>query len=161
MKCWRILRLPPPTYKSKSFFAYRFSACIRNIWQFFSPIHWIEFSANFYLWKTVTYDLQLVCSLTLNFLSRKNTASIYPLLDWSKPGKSIVVSAAGILFVFIVHFFVYCMYRLRVCIFTNVCVRHHDDKDKTRLGMPRTISSLESGQKEHFLNSNTVVELKI
>lgn len=97
----------------------------------------------------------------LNFRSRKNTASIYPLLDWSKPGKSIVVSAAGILFVFVVHFLVYCMYRLRVCIFTNVCVRHHDDKDKTRMGMPRTISSLESGQKEHFLNSNTVVELKI
>lgn len=90
---------------------------------------------------------------------RKNTSCIYPLLDWSKPGKSIVVSAAGILFVFVIHFMVYCMYRLRVCIFTNACLRHEDREKMNSLS--RTVSALEAAQKEQFLNPNTVVELKI
>lgn len=91
--------------------------------------------------------------------TRKNTSCIYPLLDWSKPGKSIVVSAAGILFVFIIHFMVYCMYRLRVCIFTNACLGIHEDKEK--MSLSRTVSSLENAQKEQFLNPNTIVELRI
>lgn len=81
------------------------------------------------------------------------------MLDWSKPGKSIVVSAAGILFVFVIHFIVYCMYRLRVCIFANACLRIHDDKEK--MSLSRTVSSLENAQREQFLNPNTIVELKI
>lgn len=90
---------------------------------------------------------------------RKNTTSIYPLLDWSKPGKSIVVSAAAILFVFVVHFVVFLMYRARVFIFRNACLGIHEDKE--RMSLSRTVSSLEGGQKEQFLNPNTIVELKI
>lgn len=70
-----------------------------------------------------------------------------------------MVSAAGILFVFVIHFMVYCMYRLRVCIFTNACLRIHEDKEK--MSLSRTVSSLENAQKEQFLNPNTIVELKI
>lgn len=91
--------------------------------------------------------------------SRKNTSCIYPLLDWSKPGKSIVVSAAGILFVFVVHFMVYSLYRIRVCLFTNLCLRD-DDKEKMN-SLSRTVSEMEVAQRQQFLNPNTVVELKI
>lgn len=78
-------------------------------------------------------------------------------MDWNKPGKSIVVTACAVLFVFIVHVAVYLLYRLRVCIFTKACVRKNDKQ--TALG--RTLSSLEEAQKENFLNPNTIIDLKL
>lgn len=65
---------------------------------------------------------------------RKNKATIYPLLDWTKPGKAIVVTACAILFVFIIHVGVYCLYRLRVCLFTKLCLRHQGSHHDAELG---------------------------
>lgn len=89
---------------------------------------------------------------------RRNSTCIYPLLDWSKPGKSIVVSAAGLFFVFIVHLLCYSMYRLRVWIFTKACLRDGNEK---LTSIHRTLSSLEDNQRENFINSNTIIDLKV
>lgn len=57
---------------------------------------------------------------------RTKSKAIYRLLDWSKPGKAIVVCIACICSVFIVHILVYCLYRCRVCIFKKFCLRERN-----------------------------------
>jgi hypothetical protein len=85
---------------------------------------------------------------------------IYPLLDWEKPGKTIVACVAGIFFVFIVHLVSFCMYRLRVWIYSKLCMRGHDD-DKEVTSIARTLSTLEDSQRENFLNPTKIIDLKV
>lgn len=61
-----------------------------------------------------------------NNTPRTKSKSIYRFLDWSKPGKAIVVCIACICSVFIVHILVYCMYRCRVCMFKKFCLRERN-----------------------------------
>lgn len=51
------------------------------------------------------------------------------MLDWTKPGKAIIVTVCAIIFVFIVHFCCFLLYRARVWLFTKLCIRgsHHRD----------------------------------
>lgn len=107
---------------------------------------------------------------------RTQSTAIYRLLDWSKPGKAIVVSAACVFFVFLVHFLVFCLYRCRVCIFTKFCIRqrpfqnyHHSQHcvDQMILSnnkvpkMSRTPSSYDESKQEQFFNNpHTSVEFK-
>uniref|UniRef100_A0A1B0CZ84 Uncharacterized protein n=1 Tax=Phlebotomus papatasi TaxID=29031 RepID=A0A1B0CZ84_PHLPP len=93
--------------------------------------------------------------------NRRNSMSIYPLLDWSRPGKAIVISACGILFVFIVHLVVFCMYRLRVCLYTKVCIWTRNRRMKKMSTLGRTLSSLEDAQKENFLGPSTIIDVKM
>ncbi|XP_013099839.1 uncharacterized protein LOC106082070 [Stomoxys calcitrans] len=78
---------------------------------------------------------------------RKNETAIYPMLDWRKPGKAIIVTVCAIIFVFVVHFVCFLLYRARVWLFTKLCIRssHHrrdggdiceglNDDSCTRLG---------------------------
>ncbi|XP_037813869.1 uncharacterized protein LOC119604997 [Lucilia sericata] len=60
---------------------------------------------------------------------RKLQVAIYPMLDWTKPGKAIIVTVCAIIFVFIVHFCCFLLYRARVWLFTKLCIRgsHHRD----------------------------------
>ncbi|XP_055387253.1 protein rolling stone-like [Condylostylus longicornis] len=60
---------------------------------------------------------------------RLNRVAIYPLLDWTKPGKAVIVSICAVIFVAIVHFLCYTLYRLRVCLFKKLCVRHLNNHD--------------------------------
>ena len=100
------------------------------------------------------FDVQFVC-----VVHRNNTTTIYPLLDWSKPGKSIVVSATGILFVFVIHFGVYCLYRFRVCVFSKLCLgRNNNDDDE--LGAHKDRAAVEQTKRIQH-NPNTICELKM
>lgn len=69
------------------------------------------------------------------------------MLDWTKPGKAIIVTVCAIIFVFVVHFVCFLLYRARVWLFTKLCIRssHHrrdggdiceglNDDSCTRLG---------------------------
>lgn len=51
------------------------------------------------------------------------------MLDWTKPGKAIIVTVCAIIFVFVVHFCCFLLYRARVWLFTKLCIRgsHHRD----------------------------------
>ncbi|XP_037960965.1 protein rolling stone [Teleopsis dalmanni] len=60
---------------------------------------------------------------------RKNNTAIYPMLDWTKPGKAIIVTACAIIFVFVVHFCCYLLYRGRVWLFTKLCIRGSHNRD--------------------------------
>ncbi|XP_061399974.1 uncharacterized protein LOC133335679 [Musca vetustissima] len=62
---------------------------------------------------------------------RKNEKAIYPMLDWRKPGKAIIVTVCAIIFVFVVHFLCFLLYRARVWLFTKLCIRssHHRRRD--------------------------------
>ncbi|XP_055848520.1 protein rolling stone [Episyrphus balteatus] len=60
---------------------------------------------------------------------RKNQTAIYPLLDWTKPGKAIVVTVCAVLFVFVVHFGCYLLYRCRIWLFTKLCIRESHNRD--------------------------------
>lgn len=104
---------------------------------------------------------------------RAKEKSIYRLLDWRKPGKAIVVSLACIFSVFIVHVFVYCLYRFRVCIFRKFCMRQrtfhqyarrNDDQiiieNNQTLKVVRTPSSYDESKPDQFFNPSTIVELK-
>ncbi|XP_055683041.1 protein rolling stone [Lutzomyia longipalpis] len=93
--------------------------------------------------------------------NRRNLESIYPLLDWRRPGKAIVISACGILFVFIVHLAVFCLYRLRVCLYTKVCIWSRNRRMKKMSSLGRTLSSLEDAQKENFLGPSTIIDVKM
>lgn len=111
-------------------------------------------------WISKSYFITFFFSSGFAFLfsnNRKNTTAIYPLLDWSKPGKSIIVSAAGILCVLVIHFIVFIMYRCRVCIFNKVCVRGHHDDDK----LNGVSSMMHHTHHEQYSKANTVVELKL
>lgn len=100
------------------------------------------------------------------------------MLDWTKPGKSIVVCAAGVFFVFVVHFFCYCLYCLRVWLYAQVCLPETSSSvdnlsggsgsTRKTLGssrekissITRTLSSMEESQREQFLNPSTIIDLK-
>lgn len=47
------------------------------------------------------------------------------MLDWRKPGKAIIVTVCAILFVLVVHFLCFLLYRARVWLFTKLCIRSH------------------------------------
>lgn len=88
---------------------------------------------------------------------RKDQRTIYPILDWSQPGKAIVVSAFGVVFTFIMHMLVFLLYRIRLCIYTKLCVRYRNKKSS----IARTLSTLDDGQKENFLNPTAILDLRI
>lgn len=48
--------------------------------------------------------------------SRTNDHAIYPIVDWKKPGKTIVVCVGGIFFTVVVHIFVCCVCKVRYLI---------------------------------------------
>ncbi|KAH8328033.1 hypothetical protein KR067_003169 [Drosophila pandora] len=60
---------------------------------------------------------------------RKNQTAIYPMMDWTKPGKAIIVTACAIIFTFFVHFCCYLLYRGRVWLFTKLCIRGRHNRD--------------------------------
>ncbi|XP_018786961.1 PREDICTED: uncharacterized protein LOC108967788, partial [Bactrocera latifrons] len=60
---------------------------------------------------------------------RKNNVYIYPMLDWTKPGKAIIVTVCAIIFVVVVHFCCYLLYRTRVWLFTKLCIRGAHNRD--------------------------------
>lgn len=102
---------------------------------------------------------------------RTKSKSIYRLLDWRKPGKAIVVSLACIFSVFIVHLLVYCLYRCRVFIFKQFCMRERTFHQYARgdqiiiqnnqaSKIARTPSSYDESKSDQFFNPSTVVELK-
>lgn len=88
---------------------------------------------------------------------RKNLETIYPILDWSQPGKAIVVSAFGVVFTFLMHVLVFLLYRIRLFIYTKLCVRYRNKKSS----IARTLSTLEDGTKENFLNPTAILDLRI
>lgn len=88
---------------------------------------------------------------------RRDEKVIYPLLDWSRPGRSIVVSAVAVLFVFVVHVIVYSLYKVRLCIYTKICLRYRNKKSS----LVRTLSALDDAQKENFLNPTAIIDLKL
>ena len=88
---------------------------------------------------------------------RKNQTTIYPILDWSQPGKAIVVSAFGVVFTFIMHVLVFLLYRIRLFIYTKLCIRYRNKKSN----IARTLSTLDDGQKENFLNPTAILDLRI
>lgn len=114
------------------------------------------------------------CCFFVSVSFRTKEKSIYRLLDWRKPGKSIVVSLGCIFCVVIVHMLVYCLYRFRVCIFEKFCMRQrtfhryavNDDQiiiqnnQTLAKTVARTPSSYEEAKPEQFFNPSTVVELK-
>ena len=85
------------------------------------------------------------------------------MLDWTKPGKSIVICALGIFAVFLMHFLCYCLYCLRVWLYARVCVQGNNSKSSSNekiTSITRTLSSMEEAQRENFLNPTAVVDLK-
>lgn len=104
--------------------------------------------------------------------NRTKAISIYRLLDWTKPGKAIVVSLACIFSVFVVHLLVFSLYRCRVWIFRTFCFRerafhqYQTSNDRVVFGnsqpivkVSRTPSSYDEPKPEQFCNA-TVIELK-
>lgn len=89
---------------------------------------------------------------------RRDSRVIYPMLDWSRPGKSIVISAFAVLFVFLVHVIVYSLYKVRLCIYTKICVRYRNNK---KMSLVRTLSTMDDAQKENFLNPTAIIDLKL
>lgn len=51
------------------------------------------------------------------------------MMDWTKPGKAIIVTACAIIFTFFVHFCCYLLYRGRVWLFTKLCIRGRHNRD--------------------------------
>lgn len=94
------------------------------------------------------------------FHNRKLDTSIYSLLDWSKPGKTIVISALAILFVFLVHVSIYWLYRFRICIYGKINKRRTCRREKLS-SIGKAISTLDADQKETFLNPSAIVDLKL
>lgn len=106
------------------------------------------------------------------YIFRTKSKSIYRLLDWRKPGKAIIVSLACIFSVFVFHVLVYFLYRCRVCIFKQFCMRQRtfhqyargDDQiiieNNQTLKVARTPSSYDESKSDQFYNPSTVVELK-
>ncbi|XP_058447103.1 protein rolling stone isoform X1 [Malaya genurostris] len=124
-------------------------------------------------WTTgigVIYGLFSVIYYLAGGTDRHNESSIYKMLDWQKPGKSIVICALGVFFVFIVHFICYCLYCLRVWLYARVCLPEPDSSassGSTRKtsrekvsSITRTLSAMEESQREQFLNPSTVIDLK-
>uniref|UniRef100_A0A1A9WBX3 Protein rolling stone n=1 Tax=Glossina brevipalpis TaxID=37001 RepID=A0A1A9WBX3_9MUSC len=60
---------------------------------------------------------------------RKNQVAIYPTMDWTKPGKAIITTVCSIIFVFIIHFTCFLLYRARVWLFTKLCIRTSNRRD--------------------------------
>lgn len=54
---------------------------------------------------------------------RQLNHAIYPLLDWQKPGKTIVVCVGGIFFVVVVHILVCCVCKVRYLIHKKLFVK--------------------------------------
>lgn len=81
------------------------------------------------------------------------------MLDWGKPGKSFVISVGAVAFVFFMHCLVHSMYRLKIFIFSRICKRNHEGDKMPAL--TRTVSSLESAQREQFLNPSAIIDLKL
>uniref|UniRef100_A0A182QD39 Protein rolling stone n=1 Tax=Anopheles farauti TaxID=69004 RepID=A0A182QD39_9DIPT len=117
-------------------------------------------------WTTgigVAYALFSIVYYLAGGTDRHNDSSIYKMLDWTKPGKSIVICALGIFAVFLMHFLCYCLYCLRVWLYARVCVQGNNSKSSSNekiTSITRTLSSMEEGQRENFLNPTAVVDLK-
>lgn len=108
---------------------------------------------------------------SLHFINRTKSTSIYRFLDWSKPGKAIVVCIACICSVFIVHILVYCLYRCRVCIFKKFCLSERnfhrcvagDDQviyENNQTMKSRTPSSHEELKPEQYIYTPPVIEYR-
>ncbi|KXJ81869.1 hypothetical protein RP20_CCG017579 [Aedes albopictus] len=97
-------------------------------------------------------------------MERHNESSIYRMLDWQKPGKSIVVCVLGVFFVFVIHFLCYCMYCLRVWLYARFClpepIRNGSRNGEKISCITRSLSTMEESQREQFLNPSTVIDLK-
>ncbi|XP_063701311.1 protein rolling stone isoform X2 [Culicoides brevitarsis] len=106
-----------------------------------------------YMIFTITYYI-------LDGTNRLDEPFVYKPMDWSRPGKALAISVGGLIFVFIVHFICYLVYRVRVCIY-NACCRKDNERDKfTALG--RTLSTnLDTSQRQNFLNPTTIIDLKV
>uniref|UniRef100_A0A182IWF9 Protein rolling stone n=1 Tax=Anopheles atroparvus TaxID=41427 RepID=A0A182IWF9_ANOAO len=117
-------------------------------------------------WTTgigVGYTLFSIIYYLAGGTDRHNDSSIYKMLDWTKPGKSIVICALGIFAVFLMHFLCYCLYCLRVWLYARVCVQGNNSKTSSNekiTSITRTLSSMEEAQRENFLNPTAVVDLK-
>lgn len=48
------------------------------------------------------------------FIFRLGSTAIYSILDWSKPGSTTLVCVGTLIFMVLLHIFMYGMYRLRV-----------------------------------------------
>lgn len=58
---------------------------------------------------------------------RQLNHAIYPLLDWQKPGKTIVVCVGGIFFVVVVHILVCCLCKMRYLIHKKLFVKKNKE----------------------------------
>lgn len=125
----------------------------------------------FFHFARCVLSLGFVSFLCWNFINRTKSTSIYRFLDWTKPGKAIVVCIACICSVFIVHILVYCLYRCRVCIFKKFCLSDrnfhrcvaNDDQviyENNQTMKSRTPSSHEELKPEQYIYTPPVIEYR-
>lgn len=67
------------------------------------------------------------------------------------------MSAFGVVFTFIMHVLVFLLYRIRLFIYTKLCISYRNKKSS----IARTLSTLEDGTKENFLNPTAILDLRI
>jgi hypothetical protein len=86
---------------------------------------------------------------------RKLQSNIYPLVNWEKPGKTIVVCVGGIFFVVCVHILCCCICKVRFLIHKKIFAK----KEKLRIpGTCKEHSKMLSEQKDFTIP--TILDLK-
>lgn len=89
---------------------------------------------------------------------RQLNHAIYPLLDWQKPGKTIVVCVGGIFFVVVVHILVCCLCKMRYLIHKKLFVKKNK-KLETCKEHAQQHSRLMLGEQKDF-TIPTILDLK-
>lgn len=95
--------------------------------------------------------------MTHGLVFRQGSSAIYSILDWSKPGSTTLVCIGTLIFLILLHFFTYGMYRLRVCIFNALKLERRFSKTKTAFDLETVKRDEKLSQQQTGITNNGFV----